>query len=118
MAGMKMMQIDQALARRHYGVHEGKPFFEGLIEYITSAPVVVMVLEGNDVIQIVRRTMGATNPAEAEAGTIRADYGLEIGRNLVHGSDAPETAVREISLFFDDDELISWDRDVDPWVFE
>ena len=116
--GMKMMEIDEKLARRHYSIHEGKPFFEGLIAYITSAPVVVMVLEGNDVIQIVRRTMGATNPAEAAAGTIRADYGLEIGRNLVHGSDAAETAVREIALFFDDDELISWDRDTDPWVFE
>ncbi len=116
--GMKLMQIDEALARRHYSIHEGKPFFEGLIQYITSAPVVVMVLEGNDVIPIVRRTMGATNPAEAAAGTIRADYGLEIGRNLVHGSDAPDTAAREVALFFEDDELISWDRDVDPWVFE
>lgn len=116
--GMKLMKIDEALARRHYSIHEGKPFFAGLIEYITSAPVVVMVLEGNDVIQIVRRTMGATNPAEAAAGTIRADYGLEIGRNLVHGSDAPDTAAREISLFFEDDELVSWERDVDPWVFE
>ncbi len=116
--GMKLMQIDDALARRHYSIHEGKPFFEGLIEYITSAPVVVMVLEGNDVIQIVRRTMGATNPAEAAAGTIRADYGLEIGRNLVHGSDAPDTAAREVALFFEDDELIPWERDVDPWVFE
>ncbi len=116
--GMKLMQIDEALARRHYGIHEGKPFFEGLIEYITSAPVVVMVLEGNDAIQIVRRTMGATNPAEAAAGTIRADYGLEIGRNLVHGSDAPDTAAKEIALFFEDDELVSWGRDIDPWVFE
>ncbi|MEA3406517.1 MAG: nucleoside-diphosphate kinase [Chloroflexota bacterium] len=117
-AGMKMMQIDEPLARQHYSIHQGKPFFEGLIKYITSSPVVVMVLEGNDVIQIVRRTMGATNPAEAAAGTIRADYGLEIGRNLVHGSDAPETAAREVALFFDDDELTSWKRDVDPWVFE
>ncbi|MFP3897061.1 MAG: nucleoside-diphosphate kinase [Anaerolineales bacterium] len=116
--GMKLMQIDEALARRHYSIHEGKPFFKGLIEYISSAPVVVMVLEGNDVIRIVRRTMGATNPAEAAAGTIRADYGLEIGRNLVHGSDAPDTATREISLFFEDEELVSWERDTDPWVFE
>ncbi|GAJ02405.1 unnamed protein product [marine sediment metagenome] len=116
--GMKAMQIDAELASRHYAVHEGKPFYEGLISYITSSPVVVMVLEGTSAIEIARRTMGATNPAEAEMGTIRADFGLEIGRNLAHGSDGPETAVREVSLFFEDHELLSYARDFDRWIFE
>lgn len=116
--GMKLMQIDQALARRHYAVHEGKPFYEPLISYITSSPVVVMSLEGNDAIEVVRRTMGATNPAEAAPGTIRADFGLEIGRNLVHGSDGSETAAFEEPLFFDKDELVSYERAVDRWIFE
>jgi len=98
-AALKLIHIDEALARRHYAIHEGKPFFEPLIRYITSSPVVVMVLEGNDAIEIVRRTMGATHPAEAIPGTIRADFGLEIGRNLVHGSDGPETAAFEVPLF-------------------
>ena len=116
--GMKLMQIDEALARRHYSVHECKPFFEPLIRYITSAPVVVMVLEGNNAIEVARRTMGATNPVEAMPGTIRADYALEIGRNLVHGSDGPETATNEIDLFFDERELTTWERSTDDWVFE
>ena len=116
--GMKLMQIDEALARRHYSVHEGKPFFEPLIHYITSAPVVVMVLEGNNAIEVARRTMGATNPVEAMPGTIRADYALEIGRNLVHGSDGPETATKEIDLFFGERELTTWERSTDDWVFE
>jgi nucleoside-diphosphate kinase len=117
-AAMKLMHIDEALAQRHYAIHEGKPFYEPLIGYITSSPVVVMVLEGNDAIDIVRRTMGATNPAEAAPGTIRADFGLEIGRNLVHGSDGPDTAAFEVSLFFDAEEILSYDRDTDPWIFE
>jgi nucleoside-diphosphate kinase len=116
--GMKLMQIDEALARRHYAVHEGKSFYEPLICYITSSPVVVMVLEGNDAIDIVRRTMGATNPAEAAPGTIRADLGLEIGRNLVHGSDGPDTAAFEVPLFFGDAEILSYGRDTDRWIFE
>ena len=116
--GLKLIQIDDELANRHYGVHKGKPFFEGLIKYITSAPVVVMVLEGNRAIEAARGTMGATNPVAAAPGTIRADYGLEIGRNLVHGSDGPETAAHEIALFFKEDELIGWQRDTDPWIFE
>jgi len=116
--GLKMMQIDEPLARRHYAIHEGKPFFAGLIRYITSAPVVVMVLEGNRAIEVVRATMGSTNPVQAAPGTIRADYAMEIGRNLVHGSDGPETAAREISLFFSDSELVSWGRDTDRWIIE
>ncbi len=117
-AAMKLIHISESLAQRHYAVHQGKPFYEPLIEYITSSPAVVMVLEGNDVIEIARRTMGATNPAEATPGTIRADFALEIGRNLVHGSDGAETAVREVSLFFDEEEILSYGRDADPWIFE
>jgi nucleoside-diphosphate kinase len=117
-AGMKLIHIDRALAERHYAVHEGKPFYEPLIQYITSAPVVVMVLEGNHAIDIARRTMGATNPAEAAPGTIRADFGLEIGRNLVHGSDGADTAAFEVPLFFEEDEILPYQRDTDRWIFE
>jgi len=116
--GMKLLQIDKTLAQRHYAIHEGKPFYEPLIRYITSSPVVVMVLEGNDAIEVVRRTMGATNPTEAAPGTIRADFGLEIGRNLVHGSDGSETAAFEVPLFFSEEEILSYERDVDRWIFE
>jgi nucleoside-diphosphate kinase len=118
LAGMKLIHIDESLAQRHYAIHKGKPFYEPLIRYITSSPVVVMVLEGNDAINIVRRTMGATKPAEAAPGTIRADFSLEIGRNLVHGSDGPETAAFEVPLFFTEDELLSYERDTDRWIFE
>jgi nucleoside-diphosphate kinase len=117
-AALKLIHIDEPLARRHYAIHEGKPFYEPLIRYITSSPVVVMVLEGNDAIEIVRRTMGATNPTEAIPGTIRADFALEIGRNLVHGSDGPETAAFEVPLFFTEDEILSYGRDTDRWIFE
>jgi len=115
--GMKFMRVSDELAREHYAVHEGKPFYAGLIEYITSAPVVALVLEGTDAIAVVRKTLGATKPAEAELGTIRADLGLEIGRNLVHGSDGADTAASEIALWFGDD-LVAWERAVDRWIFE
>jgi nucleoside-diphosphate kinase len=115
---MKMIQMDYDLAQSHYAVHEGKPFYERLLEYITSGPVVVMVVEGKEAIEVVRRTMGATNPMEAAPGTIRADYGLEIGLNLVHGSDGAETAAFEIPLFFNEDEILSYSRDTDRWIFE
>lgn len=115
---MKMVQVSQDLAREHYAVHDGKPFFEPLIEYITSAPVVAIVVEGPNAIDVTRNTMGATNPASATPGTIRADYGLEIGRNLVHGSDGPETAAAEIALWFDESEILSYQRDVDRWILE
>ena len=118
LAGMKLIHIDESLAQRHYAIHKGKPFYEPLIRYITSSPVVVMVLEGNEAINIVRRTMGATKPAEAAPGTIRADFSLEIGRNLVHGSDGLETATFEVPLFFGEDELLSYERDTDRWIFE
>ena len=115
---MKMIQVSEELARRHYAVHEGKGFFQKLISYITSSPVVVMVVEGTRAIDAVRKTLGATNPQEAAPGTIRADYGLEIGRNLVHGSDGPETAAQEIALFFRQEEIVSYGRDTDRWIFE
>lgn len=117
LTSMKMIQVSEELARKHYAVHEGRPFFEGLISYITSSPVVAMVWEGTSAISVVRNTVGATNPADAAPGTIRADFGLEIGRNLVHASDGPETAAFEIELWFGNDQ-ISWDRNVDPWIFE
>jgi nucleoside-diphosphate kinase len=117
-AAMRLMQISPELAARHYAVHEGKGFYDGLIEFITSGPVVVAVIEGRDAIDIVRKTMGGTNPADAEPGTIRADFGLEIGRNLVHGSDGPETAAYEIALYFAEDEILSYERAIDGWINE
>ena len=117
-AALKLMQITPELAARHYAVHKGKPFYDTLIEFITSGPVVVAVIEGNDAIGIVRNTMGVTNPALAEPGTIRADFALEIGRNLVHGSDGPDTAAYEIPLFFAADEILSYQRTVDGWINE
>ena len=116
--GLKLMRIDQALANRHYGEHQGKPFFNGLVSFISSSPVVVGVLEGSNAIQAVRNTMGATNPTTAGPGTIRGDLALELGRNMVHGSDSLESAQREIGLFFTPDELLDYPRNVDPWIFE
>lgn len=115
---LKLVHVSEALARRHYAVHEGKPFYEGLIRYITSGPVVAMVWEGPNAIQLVRDMVGATDPQKAAPGTIRGDYGLEIGRNLIHASDAPETAEFEIALWFGEQELRSWHRSLDPWILE
>jgi nucleoside-diphosphate kinase len=118
LVAMKFMQMSSELASRHYAIHKGKPFYEPLIKYITSGPVLVMVWEANDAIAIVRTMMGSTRPAEAQPGTIRGDFGLEVGRNIVHGSDGPETASFEIDLFFDQPELVDWERSVDGWIFE
>ena len=118
LVGMKFMRVPPDLAERHYAVHKGKPFYDGLIRYITSSPIVAMVLEGKRAIEIVRRTVGSTNPADADPGTIRADYAVEIGRNLVHASDGPETADYEIPLWFGASELVSWSRDLDKWIVE
>jgi nucleoside-diphosphate kinase len=115
---LKMLKIDLPLAERHYAEHKGKPFYEPLIKYITAAPAVVMVLEGYRAISAVRRMLGATNPAEAEPGTIRADYAMQTRYNLVHGSDGTETAKREIDLFFSQDEIVSQVRPTDMFVFE
>ena len=117
-AAMKLMQITPDLAARHYAIHKGKPFYEGLVRFITSVPVVAAVIEGKDAINIVRKTLGATSPSNAEPGTIRADFGLEIGRNLVHGSDGPDTAAYEIPLFFAEDEILTYERAVDHWIHE
>lgn len=114
---MKMIDVSTELAQEHYAVHAERPFFQSLISYITSSPVVAMVVEGTNAISVVRSTVGATNPGEAAPGTIRADFGLEIGRNLVHASDGPDTAASEIALWFGED-LIKWGRSSDEWIFE
>ncbi len=118
LVGMRLIHIDNDLAARHYAVHKGKPFYDGLIKYITSSPVVVQVWEGKRVIEIVRRTCGATNPIDADLGTIRADFGVEIGRNLIHASDGAETAAYEIPLYFKEEELVAWPRANDAWINE
>lgn len=117
-AGMKLMQVSDELARKHYAVHQGKPFYEPLIEYITSAPVVVMALEGPQAVQAARSTIGATRPVEAAPGSIRGDFGMMVGRNLVHGSDSPENAAAEVALWFAPSELIDYSRAVDGWILE
>ena len=116
--GMKLMQVSEDLANRHYGEHVGKPFFDGLVGFITSGPIVAMAFEGNNAVSIVRKTMGATNPADSPPGSVRGDFGVDIGRNLVHGSDSPESAVRELGLFFPEDELLSYGRATDSWITE
>jgi nucleoside-diphosphate kinase len=116
--GLKMIQVSRELAEQHYAEHRGKPFFEGLVGFITSSPVVVGVLEGPSAIDVVRATVGATNPATSAPGTIRADFGLTIGRNLIHASDGPDAAQREVSLFFSPDELVSYERSIDSWLIE
>lgn len=107
LVGMKLMQISDELAERHYGEHKGKPFYAGLVEFITSGPVVAMVLEGENAIAGWRKMMGATNPADADLGTIRGDWASTIDENVAHGSDAPDTAKREIGIFFSEDEILS-----------
>lgn len=118
LVGLKLMHITPELAETHYGVHKGKPFFNGLVKHITSSPVVVGVVEGPKAISVVRTTMGATNAAEAIPGTIRGDYALEIGFNIIHGSDGPETAAQEINLFFRPEELVEYTLANQQWVYE
>ncbi|NQW23051.1 MAG: nucleoside-diphosphate kinase [SAR202 cluster bacterium] len=118
LVGLKLMQVDDALARQHYGEHVNRPFFPGLVEFITSAPVVAMAWEADNAVEAVRNTMGQTNPTTSPPGTIRGDLGLDIGRNLVHGSDSPESAQRELSLFFGASELLDYSRSNDPWIKE
>ncbi|MGH2532955.1 MAG: nucleoside-diphosphate kinase [Thermomicrobiales bacterium] len=112
---MEMRQIDRAHAQRHYAEHEGKPFYEGLVDFITACPVVILVLEGPNAVAVTRATMGSTRPAEAGPGTIRGDLGLTVGRNLIHGSDSGESAAREVALFFGD-RVLNYERDIDRWV--
>ncbi|MDX1993840.1 MAG: nucleoside-diphosphate kinase [bacterium] len=116
--GMKFMQVSRELAEKHYEIHRERPFFAGLVDYITSSPVVVIALEGTNAIQNARNTIGATRPHEAGGGTIRGDFALEVGRNLVHGSDSPENGLAEIANFFAPEELLSWSRETDRWIFE
>src|SRR3990170_1155675 len=113
---LRLMQIDDALARRHYAEHEGKPFLEGLVRFITSSPVVAAVFEGPNAVESVRTLMGATDPQKAAPGTIRGDLALYIQNNLIHGSDSPASAQREIALFFNERDIIGWERSTDVWV--
>ena len=116
--GMKFIQMSQELANQHYAVHKERPFFNDLVSYITSGPVLAMVWEGKDAIAAARSTIGATKPAEAAPGSIRGDFGMEIGRNLVHGSDSPENGEKEANLFFKPEELVTWTRVTESWISE
>ncbi len=117
LAGMKLLAIPRVLAEEHYKEHVGKPFFEELVSFITSGPVVAMVLEGQEAISLARGMMGKTNPLEAAPGTIRGDYGIFTGNNVVHGSDSPESAQREINLFFKPEEIFDYKKDLNYWVY-
>lgn len=116
--GMKLMLISEDLAGRHYAEHSEKPFYSGLVSFITSSPVVALALKGPSAISTTRKIMGATNPVDAAPGTIRGDLGVDMGRNLIHGSANAEDAAREVALFFDDSELVEYDRAIQPWVVE
>lgn len=118
LVGAKFMQVSKALAEEHYAEHKGKPFYDGLVTYITASPVMAMAWEGPNAVAAIRQTMGSTRPTEAAPGTVRHDFGLEVGRNLTHASDKPETGQREVALWFKKDELVSWTREIDKWVFE
>ena len=118
MVAAKFMAVSKELAETHYGIHKGKPFYDGLISYITSAPVMAMVWEGPQAVAAVRQTMGATKPVEAAPGTLRHDFALEVGRNLTHASDSVENGAKEVALWFKQEELVDWSREVDKWVFE
>ena len=114
--GLKLVHVDRALAERHYDAHREKPFFGGLVEFITSAPLVALALDGPNAISVVRAINGATRPHEAAPGTVRGDFALETAQNIVHASDGPEAADAELDLWFRRDELLDYDRDVDRWV--
>lgn len=114
----KFVSVSRDLAERHYAEHKGKPFYDGLIEYITSAPVMAMAWEGPDAVAAIRQTMGSTKPTDAAPGTLRHDFALQVGRNLTHASDIPDTGAREVKLWFQDTDLVDWKREIDKWVFE
>ena len=118
MVAAKFIQVSHKLAETHYAIHKGKPFYDGLIKYITSAPVMAMVWEGPNAVAAIRQTMGATKPTEAAPGSIRHDFALEIGRNLTHASDSPENGIKEVALWFKPEEMVSWNRETDRWIFE
>ncbi len=116
--GLKLLRMDDALARRHYTEHIEKPFFPNLRDFITSGPLVAAVFEGANAVQLTRNAMGATHPLDAAPGSIRGDFGVDLGRNVIHGSDSPESGRREVALFFDPNELVDWTRDTEPWIYE
>jgi nucleoside-diphosphate kinase len=118
LVALKMLQMDKEMAGRHYVIHQGKPFFDGLVSFITSSSLIAAIFEGPSAVEVVRKIMGATDPVKAAPGTIRGDLALDIGRNLVHGSDSLENAEQEISLFFYPREVISYERQVEPWIIE
>ncbi len=118
LAAAKFMAVSQELAEMHYAIHKGKPFYDGLIRYITSAPVMAMVWEGPQAVAAVRQTMGSTRPTEAAPGTVRHDFALEIGRNLTHASDSVENGEKEVALWFRPEEIVHWGREIDRWIFE
>lgn len=118
LAGMKMLHATQELANRHYGAHADKPFFAALVNFITSSPLIAIAVEGENAVEVVRTTMGATNPVEAAPGTIRGDFGLTIGMNLIHGSDSAESAQTELALFFNEGEIIDYERGIEGWIIE
>lgn len=116
--GLKLLHVDEALAKKHYAEHDGKPFFNDLVEYICSAPIIALAISGPNAVQKSRTLIGKTNPLESEPGTIRGDFGLEISRNLIHGSASTEDAEREVSIFFEKNEIISYKKSTDNWVLE
>lgn len=118
LVGLKALNVSRELAEEHYAVHKERPFFAGLIEFITSGPVVAMVWEGEGVVAGARKLIGATNPLTAEPGTIRGDFGISVGRNIIHGSDAIETGQTEIALWFKEEELMSWEPSLTSWIYE
>ena len=118
LVGLKLMQVSKELAETHYGEHKEKPFFPGLVKFITSGPLVAMVWEGNGVVAAARKMIGATKPLESDPGTIRGDFAVDMGRNIIHGSDAVDTAEREIDLWFKKEELVGWTPTVSPWLYE
>lgn len=118
LVALKMLWMDKTMAETHYGVHKGKPFFNGLVKFITSSPLVAAVFEGKDAVDVVRKLMGETDPVKATPGTIRGDFGLDIGQNIVHGSDSIDNAQKEIALFFKDNETFDYRREIDRWIIE
>ena len=117
-SGLKLLHVDEALAKKHYAEHDGKPFFNDLVEYICSAPIIAIAISGPNAVQKTRTLIGKTNPLESEPGTIRGDFGLEISRNLIHGSASTEDAEREVNIFFEKNEIISYKKSTDNWVLE
>lgn len=117
LVAIKMLKISREMAGQHYAEHEGKPFFQSLVDFITSGPVIAMIWEGQNAVQVVRKMMGSTDPQAAEAGTIRGDYALFTGNNVIHGSDSARSAAREMALFFSGSEIISYKKTLEPWIY-